>query len=56
MFFEARRLTVGAVEEDYKTVYDVEFVTYTVESADFTSFVVGYADDFTRLYTISTGS
>lgn len=34
-------LTVGTGQEDHKTVHDVECVTYIIESADFTSFLVG---------------
>jgi hypothetical protein len=40
-------LIVGAVKEDYKTVYDVEFVANVIESADFSSFIVGHTNDVT---------
>lgn len=49
-------LTVGIGQEDHETVYDVECVTYIVESADFASFLVGNQDDTTRLHTISSDS
>jgi hypothetical protein len=43
---------VDVSKEDHKRAFEVEFVAYFTESSDFTSFVVGYKNDFTGLYVI----
>jgi len=49
-------LTVDTVQENHRTIHDVEFITHLTESANFTSFIVGNQNDASRLYTFSTSS
>jgi hypothetical protein len=45
-------LTIGTRGPDYETFTYITVNTYTIESSNFPTFVVGYEDDVTRLYVI----